>query len=159
MGKALGHQHLPERTPIAFYDAQLAAILVFVAIGRAQIESSAAQQFGKPPRSLATKNGFGLALRRTDFRRVDIGNADLDPVEPERIAIDDASDALTACTETETLWRGARDDRRRLIEEEGIEPRFPDGNRAQNGENAEDERHQQPATEPKAATPPLCPAA
>lgn len=159
MGKALGDQHLPERTPIAFDDAQLAAILVFVAIRRAQIEPSATQQLGKPPRRLATKNGLGLALRRTDFGRVDIGNADLDAIEPERVAIDDASDAFTACAETEILRRGARDDRRRLIEKKGIEPRLPDGNRAQNCEDAEDERHQQPATEPNAAAAPFCPAA
>src|SRR6218665_2308131 len=118
MREPFGDEHLSDRPPIALDDPQLAAILVFVAIRSTQVERRAAEQFRETEGGLAAQRGFFGALRLTDFRRVDIGDADFRAVQPERIAVNDAGFSSAAAAKAKAARRDGANDRRWRIEEE-----------------------------------------
>lgn len=72
--------------------AQLAAVLVLVASIRigGHGEGALIEQLGQPRGGLRAELGFVSAGGLARFGRVDIGDADLVAIEPDRVAIDHA---------------------------------------------------------------------
>lgn len=93
-GEALSDQGFTERSVLPQDDAQLPPITILVAIASDKRERSGIEQLEQPlPRDFA-RSALGLTGGLGDLRRVDIGDADLGSLEPERIPIDDAGDPL-----------------------------------------------------------------
>jgi hypothetical protein len=96
-----GHELVTERSAIANNHPQLSTVLVLVAPRCCQLERPRIQQLAKPVFRSVTKGALTLALRFTDFRRIDISDADLHAIHPDRVAIDDACRSQRAVADGE----------------------------------------------------------
>jgi len=91
LGETLVDKLTAQRTTRAGKGAQGAAVSVDFAPAALDRELAGIEQFGQAARRTLRQFDLGRALRMTEFGRIDIGEADLRPAIPDRVAIDDAS--------------------------------------------------------------------
>ena len=88
--KAFCDQHRAQALAAARQYAQFAAITIFIAVYALQRERARIDELVQPPCCRGTARRLCCALRLMGFGGIDIGDADLTPAIPERIAINDA---------------------------------------------------------------------
>lgn len=91
--ETLGDQHVADRAAAARDAAQGSPETVALVANRHQRKPSAVQQDEQPLFRGVAEFLLALAMRRIDFRRVDVGDPELDAAKPEGVAVGDAIDA------------------------------------------------------------------
>ncbi|KQV39914.1 hypothetical protein ASE37_22995 [Rhizobium sp. Root268] len=87
----LGNEDIAETAPISNQHAEFSTVPVFVPLRpRVNFERSAVDQLEQSFCGSGSKRKFRSAFRFIDFRRVDIGDADLLAVHPDCIAVNNA---------------------------------------------------------------------
>jgi|GEM_PF-3037980 len=100
-GQPLGNEYLAQALAIAGDDPQIAAILVLIAVDGLQGKATLVEQGQQAHLGALAESFFGGAAGTGDFRGVDIGNADLAALVPDRVAVDDAGGAVGAKADAE----------------------------------------------------------
>lgn len=100
--KALIDQYVAKAPAAARQYAQFAAIAVCVAVNWLQREGTCVDELVHPDGGLGPQFSLGGAARLVRFGGVDICNADLGPLIPDGVAIDDAVGAPAAMAKAES---------------------------------------------------------
>lgn len=90
MREPFGDEHLPHGVPVALDNPQLAAILIFIAVYRRQVERPLPQELNESLCRPPTQRGLGSTGRLSDFGSVYVRDTYLLAIQPECIAIDHA---------------------------------------------------------------------